>query len=177
MEFIQYSVAWAKGEIFEASLIGSTGLLTVLLALVCHFAEQTPQVKAMFWPLLSVGFIFLLAGISGYFSNQNRIQLFEQAWQLDPLNFVTVEKARVEEFAGLYTFTLILSSTCFTGAITLFYLSNLPHLRAIGLALALVGLAGLVIDAFAKERADQYYKLITIELSQLNAKNPPQNDH
>lgn len=40
-----------------------------------------------------------------------------------------------------------------------------PHhnLRAIGIVLAIIGVAGLIIDLFAKERADIYYEAIIEE--------------
>lgn len=170
--FVTHSVAWASGEMFEASLIGVAGLLTAGLGLVFRTVGSHPHARAMLIPLLVVGTLFVVAGVSGYVGNRALIPQFESAYAADALAFVTAEQARVEGFDALYTFTLILAPVCFTASSLLFWLTEGPHLRATGLALALVGLAGLTIDSFSKVRANQYAARIQAELTALTGAVP-----
>ena len=164
MSFVQYSINWARGEIFEGTLIGIAGGLILLCSLLFWKFGTTPNAKAMFLPLLFVGALFTAAGASSYFSNHKRIQQFSESYKKDPKAFVKAEKKRVEGFQSLYTGTIIMASVFFSLAVVFFWMSVNPHLRATALALVVVGLSGLAIDSFSKERADTYYGHIQSEL-------------
>jgi len=164
MDFIQHTTNWIKGEIFEATLFGSFGLLTILLSLLlCKFGE-TPNSKAVIIPLALVGIFFLATAISGISSNNKRLPKYTEAFNKDKAEFVKSEKKRVEDFQYLYKMTIIIASVCFAVAICFFLFTNNHILKAIGLALIIFGLTGLIIDYFSKERADTYYKAITTEM-------------
>jgi len=163
MDFVQHSFAWAEGEVFEATLTAAVGVFTVATGLLFWRFGETPNAKALLIPLVLVGLLFTAAGASGVVSNKARVHAFQQAGDADPSGFVDAEQARVEGFGPLFTFTLILAPVCFAGATALFYLSESPHARATAIALVIVGLGGLVIDYFAKERADTYYAHILAE--------------
>lgn len=60
--------------------------------------------------------------------------------------------------------TIIIASVCFAVSIYFFLFTNNYILKAIGLALIIFGLTGLIIDYFSKEWADMYYKAITTEI-------------
>jgi lipoprotein signal peptidase len=60
--------------------------------------------------------------------------------------------------------TIIIASVSFIVALSFFYFSDNYRLRAVGIALILFGMTGLVIDYFSKERADNYYKTILLEI-------------
>lgn len=160
MEFIQHTINWTKGEIFEAVFIGAFGLLLVICGVLFWRLGQTPNAKSMFIPLVLVGILFAGAGMSGVVSNQKRIPKFEQEFHENPTVFVENEKERVEDFQYLYTMTLILASVSFVIAMTFFWFTNSSVLKAIGIALLIFGLSGIVIDYFSKERADIYYEQI-----------------
>jgi lipoprotein signal peptidase len=63
--------------------------------------------------------------------------------------------------------TIIVASVCFAISICVFLSTNNQLLKAIGLALIIFGLTGLVIDYFSKERAEDYYKAITKKIDRL----------
>jgi len=58
MELIEHSIAWCKGEIFEARLILLFGILTIITAIIFYKVGTTPSAKAMLYPLLVVGIMF-----------------------------------------------------------------------------------------------------------------------
>ena len=164
MDFIQHATNWVKGEIFEATIFGSFGLLTIILSLLLWKFGETPNSKAVIIPLAIVGIFFTATAISGISSNNKRLPQYTEAFNKDKVEFVKTEKKRVEDFQYLYKMTIIIASVCFAVAISFFLFTNNHILKAIGLALIIFGLTGLIIDYFSKERADTYYKEIKYEL-------------
>jgi hypothetical protein len=169
MDFIQHTTNWVKGEIFEATIFGSFGLLTTICSLLLWKFGETPNSKAVIIPLAVVGIFFLATAISGITSNKKRLPQYTEAFNTDKAEFVKSEKKRVEDFQYLYKMTIIIASVCFAIAICFFLFTNNHILKAIGLALIIFGLTGLIIDYFSKERADAYYKAITTEIENHNS--------
>lgn len=164
MEFIQHTANWVKGEIFEATIFGSFGLLTIICSLLLWKFGETPNSKAVIIPFLFVGVFFLLTAISGIVSNNKRLIQYTEAFKKDKTGFVKNEKKRVENFQYLYKLTIIIAAVCFAVAIGFFLFTDNHVLRAWGLALIMFGITGLIIDYFSKERADTYYKTIKTEI-------------
>jgi hypothetical protein len=168
MEFIQHTTNWVKGETFEGTIIGSFGLLTVICSLLFWKFGETPNAKALIIPLAIVGIILLTITIGGTVSNSKRLLQYTEAFNKDKTEFVKSEKKRVEDFQYLYKMTIIIASVGFAIAICFFLFTNKPIFKSIGLALIMLGLSGLIIDYFSKERADTYYKAITTEMESHN---------
>jgi uncharacterized membrane-anchored protein len=164
MEFVQHSINWSKGEIFEGTIIGAFGLAVLLAGILFFFVGNTSGAKAMLVPLAVLGLFYAFTGISMYQSNQKRIHAYEKSFAEDSAVFVQAEKKRVEDFQYMYTVTNTVAAVFFAVAIVFFFLSLNPHLRAVGIALVVFGLSGLTIDFFSKERADIYYGEIQSEL-------------
>jgi hypothetical protein len=164
MEFIQHTTNWVKGEIFEGTIIGSFGLLTIICSLLLWKFGETPNSKAMIIPLAIVGILFLTITIWGIKSNNLRLPEYTEAYYKNKTEFVKSEKKRVEDFQYLYKMTIIIAAVGFAIAICFFLFTNSPILKAIGLALIILGLSGLSIDYFSKELADTYYKAIMTEM-------------
>ena len=92
--------------------------------------------------------------------NQNRIPAYQQKWEQNPSAYIQSEKERVENFDNIFKYsypTMII--LVIAGAILFFVLKN-PNVKAICLALMLIGLAGYFIDHFAAERGEMYYEKI-----------------
>jgi uncharacterized membrane protein len=164
MDFIQHTTNWIKGEIFEATIYGSFGLLAMIFSLLFWKFGETPNSKAVIIPFAIVGLFFLVTAVSGISSNNKRLTQYPKAFQENKAEFVKSEKKRVEDFQYLYRMTIIIATVCFVISISFFLFTNDHLLKAIGLALIVFGLTGLVIDYFSKERADTYYKVIKTEI-------------
>lgn len=164
MDLIQHTTNWVKGEIFEATLFGSFGLLIIICSLIFWKFGETPNSKALMIPLAVVGLLFLTTAISNISSNRKRLPNYTAAYHKDKAEFVKSEKKRVEDFQYLYKVTIIIASVSFILAICAFVFTQNATWRAIGIALAIFAITGLVIDYFSKERSDNYYKTITAEI-------------
>lgn len=160
MNFFNHTSAWIKGELFEAVLIFSFGLATILAGYLFWKIGTTPSSKALLLPLVITGIIY--AGIGGgmFASNNKRIKAFELAFQQAGKPFVQSEKARVEGFQYGYLISKIVATLFFTATLLIFWSTKNPVWQGIGIGLALFALAGLVVDYFSQERADIYYKTI-----------------
>jgi hypothetical protein len=160
MEFIQHTISWVKGEIFEGKIIGLFGLLTLICSSLFWKFGKTLNSKALIIPLAIVGIVLLAISIGGIVSNNKRLPQYIEAFNKDKTEFVKSEKKRVEGFQYLYKMTIIIAAVGFAIGICFFLFTKSRILKAIGLALIMLGLAGLIIDYFSKERADTYYKAI-----------------
>jgi hypothetical protein len=162
MNFQHYTIEWYKGEIFESTISGGFGLVIIITTLLLQLLETTDNAKALFWPLLLVGFILISAGI---YNRQNNISILNEV-KKTTINkeYIIKEKQRVENFQSLYTFTKTFSGVLFLTAILIFFLISNRFWLSIALSMVLLGLSGLVIDYFSKERADIYYERILEEL-------------
>lgn len=85
---------------------------------------------------------------------------YQTSYLKDTVAFVHSEKTRVEGFQSLYTFTKYLASGLFTASIIIFFFLQNKNWQALAIAMVILGLSGLVIDYFSKERADIYYQII-----------------
>lgn len=156
MELIDHTINWAKGEIAEATIMGIFGALLVTCSILLWKFGNTPNTKALFIPLLIVGLIPFIMGISGVISNKNRIPSYQKAWETDKQEFILSEKARVEGFDEIFKYSYPAAIIMvITGAI-LFFISSTPLWKSISLALMTLGLLAYFIDFFAAERADIY---------------------
>lgn len=160
MEFLDHAIAWCKGEIFEARIILIAGFIVMVLAFLFYKVGTTPNAKAMLYPLLVVGIMFVGVGGSMSYSNQKRITEFQKAYAENPEAFIVAEKERVDGFQYMYTMSLVIASVSFAFALLIFWFSHSPTLKAIAIAFAIFGISGLVIDYFSEERAGIYYQKI-----------------
>lgn len=168
MDFIQHTLNWVKGEIFEALIFGSFGLIVIILSVLFWKFGGTPNSKALIIPFAIVGVFYFIIALTGIFNNNKRKDYYVELYNKDKSTFVLSEKQRVEEFQYLYKMTIAIASICFVLAMAFFIFSKNNYLQSIALALILFGFTGLIIDYFSKERADIYYKLIIYEMNNLN---------
>ena len=160
MDFLEHTLNWTRGEIFESTLIGAAG--GILLALAILFARygNGPGGRAVVMPLVVLGLIFLGSGLWQVRVNQNREIAFQQAHDLNPTAFVHTEKLRVEAFYPIYVQVRVGATLCFALALVLLWLARAHWIHAAALGLLILGSSALVIDYFSKERADAYYQVI-----------------
>lgn len=166
MDLIEHTVHWAKGEITEAIAMAAFGAIIVTSAVLLWKLGGTPYSKALVVPLLVVGAIPLLMGISGAISNQNRLPEFRKAWEQNPEAFVQQEKTRVEGFDQIFKYSYPGAVILTVGGAVLFFLLASPQWKAVSLAVMTLGLMAYFIDHFAAERAAIYLKHIHKALEQ-----------
>jgi len=167
MNFFDHTTSWLKGEILEAALILSFGFAAGLTAFLFWKLGATPNAKALLVSLVITGTIYAVIGLSMLIANQNRMKAFKLSFHQDSRAFIQSEKKRVEDFQYGYTVSKIVATVCFPLTLLLFWLPKNPTLQGIGIGLSLFALSGLVVDYFSQERADTYYKVITVTMKLL----------
>ena len=160
MEFIQHTIHWVKGEIFEGAIIGSFGLLTLISSILFWKFGKTPSAKGVIIPLLVIGIFYFIAASVGIYINQQRIPQYEVKYQEDPAGFIESEKDRTEGFMKIYIYTYVIATVMILTGLILFLFVSGANLDGIGLSLILLGLSLLCIDYFSKERAIIYHNEI-----------------
>ena len=164
MKFLEYSIAWAKGEQFEGFCIAIAGFLMLITTFLFWKFGTTVNSKSLVTPSLAFGLVLTLMGIFMVYSNGNRQEEFKYAYQADEQQFIQDEKKRVEDFQYLYPSSLAFSFVCFALTFIAFSWSENATFHAIGVVVTMFGLALIIIDFFSKERAAIYYEQILQEL-------------
>jgi len=95
LDFIQYTIKWAKGEILESAITAIVGLIPASM------------------------------GIAGIITNNNRISEYQESWVHDNEDFVLSEKARVEGFDNIFKFSYPAAVILVIGGAILFFWSHL----------------------------------------------------
>ena len=149
------------------SVLALAGAVLLLIAGLIWKLASTPVGQALPIPLAVVAMIFIVAGLVGIFGTPNKLAQYESAYEQSPTSFVHAEKARVKTFEALYTYTIIGAAIAFAAALVMFTLSDNVTMRAIAVALVLIGFSGLVIDMFSQERATAYEQAIDVEMMRL----------
>lgn len=165
MKFFDATENWVKGEVFEASITALFGIVILLLVLILWRVGKTPSAQSLLIPLFVISIILSGSGIYNAYSNQNRLLQFKADYYENPKEFIQSEKERVEGFQGLYLFTKYLAASLFLGAILIFFFFKNIHWQAIAIAMVILGLSGLIIDFFSKQRADEYYQIILKQIA------------
>ena len=165
MEFIQYTLNWIKGEIFESAIIAFVGLLIVVSSMLFWILGSTPYARALVIPLLIAGLIPLVMGVTGVITNKNKIKSYQMAWEQDSQKFILTEKERVESFDKIFKYTYPFAIIFVIIGAILFFLIYSAHWKAISLTMMLIGLMAYFVDHFAAERAEIYLNHIKSALT------------
>lgn len=88
MDFIQHTLNWVKGEIFEALIFGSFGLIVIILSVLFWKFGGTPNSKALIIPFAIVGIFFFIMAITGIFNNNKRKDYYVEMYNKDKSTFV-----------------------------------------------------------------------------------------
>lgn len=164
MNFIEHTVNWCTGEIFEGKMIALFGITVIAISIAFWKIGSTPFAKAIVVPLLVVGLLSATAGSFMVVNNNKRIVSYKAAYQENPTAFVQSEKERTDDFIKWYPYTMYSMSAIIIVGIGSYLFLGGAWGRAIGLALILLSLSLLFIDHFSEERAEMYYQHIVREL-------------
>lgn len=157
MTLIDYTTNWIKGELFEARLIVSFGIITIIAGFLFWKIGTTPNAKALFIPMIVVGVIYTSIGSGMLYSNPKRMIELPQKYENNKAEFAKSEKKRVDDFQYGYKTSKIIATIFFTLTLIIFWTTKNPNWMGIGIALTYFAMAGLVVDYFSQERADIYY--------------------
>jgi hypothetical protein len=164
MTFFQHTERWFRGEAFEAGMLVIFGALLVVLALYFWKFGHAPTARALVIPFLVVGLFWGIAAGIGIVRNTARLEQYRAEHDKDPTEFVQSEKKRVEGFFGWYRPLLIGWSALIIVGLSLFNLWGGNLGRAIGLAVILFGVAGLMVDHTSEHNARGYLDEINTAL-------------
>lgn len=168
MDFLQNTLNWVKGEMFEASVIFLVGIFIMVSAISFWQFGTTPYSKALVIPLAITGLIFCGVGASGYLSNQKRLTEYPTQYEKNHTEFIQSEKQRVEGFQYMYKVSLAVFGVSALVVLIAFLFTENKTFQSIAIALMIIGSSLVVIDFFSKERATIYYGQINEELSMTN---------
>lgn len=168
MNFIEHTMNWTRGELLEATLISVTSLLLIAGAGLFWKYGTTPAAKGIILPLLVVGLILGVSGVSMLVSNQKRLVEFEQSYQQAPAEFVLKEKERVESFLPWYKQVRIMVTVLLIMGMAIVWFSSSVSLHGIAIGLTLFAISSIVIDHFSNERAQIYYQHILEQQKVIN---------
>ena len=157
MDFINHTINWCKGEIFEGKLSLLFGAIIFIISFCYLKLGTTSHAKAMFWPLLVVALISISAGIYLLTTNSKRILEYPTKYGENQIVFVQAEKNRTEEFIGWYPKTQKILFVLMVAGMLCMIFSHSAIIRAIGIGLMLLSIYGFVLDHFSEERANIYH--------------------
>jgi hypothetical protein len=157
MTFFKHTENWFKGEIVEAGMLIIFGVMLIILALYFWKFGTSPTTRVLVIPFLVVGLFFAIVAGAGIVRNKVRLEAFRAEHQKAPAEFVQSEKKRVEGFLGWYRPLLIGWSVLLLVGLALFNFWGGNLGRAVGLAVILFGVAGLMVDHTSEHNAHTYY--------------------
>ena len=157
MTFFKHTEEWFKGEAFEAWMLVIFGTLLVILALYFWKFGHSPTARVLVVPFLVVGLFWGIAAGAGIIRNKARVEAFRAEHEKAPADFVESEKKRVEGFLGWYRPLLIGWSVLMLVGLALFNFWGGNLGRAVGLAVILFGVAGLMVDHTSEHNARAYH--------------------
>lgn len=160
MNFFNDTSAWIRGEIFEAVLIFTFGIVAIISGALFWKFGTTSNAKALVIPLVATGIVYASLGGSMYISNHKRLPVYQQSFSENAIEFIKAEKKRVEGFQYMYTISKVVATVFFTMTLLIFWFSKSSTLQGFGIGLTIFAISGLVVDYFSQERAEIYYKAI-----------------
>ena len=160
MTFFKHTEDWFKGEAFEGGMLIIFGVLLVILALYFWKLGHTPTARVLVIPFLVVGLFCSIAAGVGIIRNRSRLEAFRAKHDKAPTEFVRSEKKRVEAFFGWYRPLLIGWTVLVLVGLGLFHFWGGNLGRAVGLAVILLAVAGLMVDHTSEHNAQTYHSEI-----------------
>ena len=93
MELIEYTNKWLTGEIHEDIAIVVTGVVILILSILCWRFGTSESARAMILPLLAAAILLIGLGVGLAVNNYNRREQFEQQYSESQQEFLESEKA------------------------------------------------------------------------------------
>ncbi len=159
-EFINHTISWYKGEIFEAGMLIIIGVSLLALSFYFWKFSHYEVSRVLIIPILVVGLFWGIAGSYSLILNNNRIKEGRIQYKENPDTFIKNEKKRVDGFIEYYRYLLSAWSILILIGLGIFIFWGGNQARAIGIAIILFSVAGLMVDHTSEQNAKTYYKQI-----------------
>lgn len=160
MDFAETLIGYYKGERNEALWIAGFGVLTLIInVIIWKNMHSNDLLKGLFYPILLLGLLGLLAGGFNAGNNQKRLRELPLEYVADPSPFKIKEIKRFEGSNGVNTWWLplkIIWSILLLIGIGLGFWSKSDWWNGLAIGLLLWGTLGWVVDGFAHQRAKIY---------------------
>lgn len=165
MEFINHTLNWCKGEIFEGKMSILFGIILLTISFAYFKWGSTPYAKAIFWPLLVISILAIGAGVYLLSANSKRIENYPTQFEKNPAEFVQAEKQRTEAFIKVYPVTFKILFVLMIIGMSCMLFSDKALIRTLGIGFMLLSFYGFLLDHFSEERAMTYHSHIKAHLS------------
>ena len=161
MEIINYSIDWARGEVFSARVIALISVFVLLCAAGFYFWGKTSMARAYWLPLALSG-VFLVVVAGGlYYANHPRIASFQEQYRENPELFVRGELERTAKSDSDLTMIVfrilpVIVIACAVGA--MFITKTLW--RAWFIVLMMLGAFLMAVDSNTRARNAEYHEIL-----------------
>ena len=158
MEIINYSIEWARGEVFSSKIIALISVFVLLCAAGFYFWGKTTVARAYWMPLALSG-VFLVVVAGGlFFANHPRIDKFQELYKTDAELFVKSELARTaksDHDLNLIVYMVLPIMVIVCGALVIGFTHSV-HARAWLIVMMLIGSFLMIVDSNTKARNAEY---------------------
>jgi ABC-type transport system involved in cytochrome c biogenesis permease subunit len=160
MEFINHTLTWCRGEIFEGRMYFLFGLVTLLIAFAFWKWGTSSYARGIIIPFTVVAVFSIAGGLTLNFNNQSRIIKYQNEYTENAEQFIQKEKERTEAFMKWYPYTLFGMAGLMIIGLVLFLFLDSANWKGIALGLILLGFSTIFLDHFSEERANIYHQKI-----------------
>ncbi|MBP3774526.1 MAG: hypothetical protein ILA34_04155 [Bacteroidaceae bacterium] len=169
MEIINYSLEWARSEVFSAKAITVVGICVLLCAAGFYFWGKTSMARAYWLPMVISGAFLIIAAGGLYFANHPRICTFQEQYEANPTAFVASElerTAKSDHDLNLIVYYVLPIFVIVCGVLVVGFKDS-TYVRAWLITLMALGAMLMVIDSNTKARnADYRAKLAEVQVAQ-----------
>jgi len=161
MEVLKFATEWAKAEVFSTRFFIVFALLFLIASYGFWQLGKTDLAKAYIFPTLIAGILLMIIGVGLVYTNTQRIQEFETAYQEDAAAFIASEFERIERTLKEYN-TIVFKAIpgIMIIASALIILMDKPAWRASCITTIAMMIVILLIDGTAHWRIVAYKKLL-----------------
>jgi hypothetical protein len=166
MEFSDSIISYYRGEKTEAIILTYSGLIVLILIYSLLARYPTDLTRGLLPPVLVFVAIAVFAGSFNIYNNNKRLKDIPLKYLENKQEFINDEFSRFEGNNGVNKWWLplnILWTMCLLFGVAMYFLKGSYYLKGVAIGIAFLGISGLLIDGFAKERAEKYTKELYLQ--------------
>lgn len=166
MEFTDSIITYYRGEKSEALILVISGIIVLALLSSLLWKYPSDLAKGLTYPVSVFILIALFAGTFNAFNNEKRLKELPVKYVVNQKAFVEAEVHRFEGPNGVNKWWLPLNiawTLCLLLGVSLYFMRDGYYSNGVALGIIFLGFSGLLIDGFAKERAEKYTKELQVQ--------------